>query len=109
MLGPDGPYTVEGIGSGTVPSNLHKEWIDSAESVPDAEAYAMVERLVKEEGLTVGGSTGVNVVAAIRVAQRGGLQGPVVTVAADQWDRYKSTAWMQAWMAREAATIKLPE
>jgi cysteine synthase len=107
-LGPDGPFAVEGIGSGSVPGNLHRDVLDLGESVSDADAFAMVERLVKEEGLTVGGSTGVNVVAAIRVAQRGGLQGPVVTVAADQWDRYKSTAWMQAWMAREAATIKLP-
>ena len=106
-LGPDGPFAVEGIGSGTVPGNLHADVLDFAESVSDAEAFAMVERLVKEEGLTVGGSTGVNVVAAIRVAQRGNLAGPVVTVAADQWDRYKSTAWMQAWMAREAATITL--
>jgi cysteine synthase len=69
----------------------------------------MVERLVKEEGLTVGGSTGVNVVAALRIAARKDLNGPVVTVACDQWDRYKSTAWMKAWMDREAATIKLPE
>jgi len=107
-LGPDGPYAVEGIGSGSVPGNLHREFIDAAESVSDAETFAMVERLVKEEGLTVGGSTGVNVVAAIRVAQRGGLAGPVVTIACDQWDRYRSTAWMQEWMAREAATITLP-
>ncbi len=107
-LGPDGPTAIEGIGSGSVPGNLHREYVDSAESVTDAEAFAMVERLAKEEGLTVGGSTGVNVVAAIRVAQRGDLDGPVVTIACDQWDRYKSTAWMQAWMAREAATITLP-
>ena len=107
-LGPDGPFAVEGIGSGSVPGNLHRDVLDLGESVSDAEAFAMVERLVKEEGLTVGGSTGVNVVAAIRVAQRGNLAGPVVTIAADQWDRYKSTAWMQAWMAREAATITLP-
>jgi cysteine synthase len=108
-LGPDGPFAVEGIGSGSVPGNLHREYVDAAESVTDADAFAMVERLVKEEGLTVGGSTGVNVVAAIRVAQREGLVGPVVTIACDQWDRYKSTAWMQSWMAREAATITLPE
>lgn len=104
-LGPDGPYTVEGIGSGTVPGNLHRDALDYAEKVPDAESYAMVERLVKEEGLTVGGSTGVNVVAALRVAARGGLRGPVVTIAADLWDRYRSTAWMKAWMDREAAAV----
>jgi cysteine synthase len=108
-LGPDGPFAVEGIGSGSVPGNLHRDVLDSAESVSDAEAFAMVERLVKEEGLTVGGSTGVNVVAALRVAARGGLNGPVVTIACDQWDRYRSTAWMQAWMEREAAQIKLLE
>ncbi|HEX8106500.1 MAG TPA: pyridoxal-phosphate dependent enzyme, partial [Kofleriaceae bacterium] len=107
-LGPDGPYTVEGIGSGSVPGNLHRDALDYAEKVPDAEAYAMVERLVKEEGLTVGGSTGVNVVAALRVAARGDLRGPVVTVAADLWDRYRSTAWMKAWMDREIAAIALP-
>ncbi|MGE0402925.1 MAG: PLP-dependent cysteine synthase family protein [Kofleriaceae bacterium] len=109
VLGPDGPFAVEGIGSGTVPGNLHRDVLDSAESVSDAEAFAMVERLVKEEGLTVGGSTGVNVVAALRIAARADITGPVVTIAADQWDRYKSTAWMQAWMAREAATITLPD
>ncbi|HMG21413.1 MAG TPA: cysteine synthase family protein [Kofleriaceae bacterium] len=107
-LGPDGPYTVEGIGSGSVPGNLHRDVLDYAEKVPDAESYAMVERLVKEEGLTVGGSTGVNVVAALRIAARGNLRGPVVTVAADLWDRYRSTAWMKAWMDREAALVTLP-
>jgi len=104
-LGPDGPWAVEGIGAGSVAGNLHREVIDAAEKVTDAEAFAMVERLVKEEGLTVGGSTGVNVVAALRVAARGNLQGPVVTVAADLWDRYKTTPWMKAWMDREAASI----
>jgi cysteine synthase len=107
-LGPDGPYTVEGIGSGSVPGNLHRDVLDYAEKVPDAETYAMVERLVKEEGLTVGGSTGVNVVAALRVAARGNLRGPVVTIAADLWDRYRSTAWMKDWMEREAASVELP-
>ena len=104
-LGPDGSYAVEGIGSGTVPSNLHRDVLDDAEKVSDAEAFAMVERLVKEEGLTVGGSTGVNVVAALRVAARTDLRGPVVTVAADLWDRYRSTPWMKAWMDREATSI----
>jgi cysteine synthase len=107
-LGPDGPFAVEGIGSGSVPGNLHRDALDYAEKVSDDEAFAMVERLAKEEGITAGGSTGVNVVAALRVAKRGGLIGPVVTIVCDQWDRYKSTAWMKAWMEREAATITLP-
>jgi cysteine synthase len=101
-LGPDGPFSVEGIGSASVPSNLHRDAMDYAEKIADAEAYAMVERLVKEEGLTVGGSTGVNVVAALRVAARKDLAGPVVTIAADLWDRYRSTPWMKAWEQREA-------
>jgi cysteine synthase len=106
-LGPDGPYTVEGIGSGSVPGNLHRDALDYAEKIPDAESYAMVERLAKEEGLTVGGSTGVNVVAALRVAARGNLLGPVVTIAADLWDRYRSTQWMKEWSDREAASVQL--
>jgi len=99
-LGPDGPFAVEGIGSASVPSNLHRDAVDYAEKVADAEAFAMCERLAGEEGLTVGGSTGVNVVAALRVAARTDLAGPVVTIAADQWDRYRSTSWMKAWEAR---------
>jgi cysteine synthase len=100
-LGPDGPFAVEGIGSASVPSNLHREAVDYAEKVTDADAFAMVERLAKEEGLTVGGSTGVNVVAALRVASRTDLNGPVVTLACDQWDRYRATQWMKQWEARE--------
>lgn len=104
-LGPDGPFVIEGIGSASVPSNLHREPLDWAEKVADAEALAMVERLVKEEGLTVGGSTGVNVVAALRVAARADLGGPVVTVACDLWDRYRSTPWMKAWEQRELEAV----
>lgn len=104
-LGPDGPFVIEGIGSASVPSNLHKGAVDYAEKIADADALAMVERLVKEEGLTVGGSTGVNVVAALRVAQRTDLKGPVVTIACDQWDRYRSTPWMKEWEAREVEKV----
>jgi cysteine synthase len=104
-VGPDGPFAIEGIGSASVPSNLLREPLDWAEKVSDAEALAMVERLVKEEGLTVGGSTGVNVVGALRVAARADIKGPVVTIAADLWDRYRSTRWMKEWEAREEAGL----
>lgn len=96
-LGPDGQYAVEGIGASEPPANLHREVIDSAERVTDEESFEMVKRLAREEGLYVGGSAGTNVVAALRVAARGDVKAPVVTVLPDSWDRYRTTPWMQAW------------
>jgi cysteine synthase len=97
VLGPDGAYAVEGIGGSAVPDNLHRDVIDAAERVSDDESFAMVRRLVREEGLLVGGSSGTNVVAALRVAARG--VGPVVTILADGWDRYRAKPWMAGWGA----------
>lgn len=99
VLGPDGSYAVEGIGGSEAPANLHRDVIDAAERVSDEESFAMTRRLIVEEGLLVGGSAGTNVVAALRVASRGGLDGPVVTVLPDAWDRYRAKPWMQAWSA----------
>ena len=96
-LGADGSYAVEGIGGSDVPANLHRAVLDGAERVTDEESFAMVKRLVREEGLLVGGSAGTNVVAALRLAARGDLDGPVVTVLPDSWDRYRAKPWMQGW------------
>jgi cysteine synthase len=96
-IGPDGTYAVEGIGGSEVPANLHGDVIDSAERVSDVDSFEMVQRLVREEGLLVGGSAGTNVVAALRLAARGDIDGPVVTVLPDSWDRYRAKPWMQEW------------
>jgi cysteine synthase len=53
----------------------------------------MTRRLIREEGLLVGGSAGTAVVAALRVAGR--AAGPVVVILPDSWDRYRSLPWMQ--------------
>lgn len=97
--GPSGSYAVEGIGSGEPPANLHRAVLDGAERVSDEESFAMTRRLIVEEGLLCGGSSGTNVAAALRVAARGEVDGPVVTVLADSWDRYRAKPWMQAWAA----------
>jgi cysteine synthase len=95
LVGPDGAYQVEGIGASEPPKNLHRELIDGVERVSDEDSFAMARRLIREEGLLVGGSAGTNVVAALRWAMRGDLKGPIVTVLPDSWDRYRSKPWLQ--------------
>ena len=98
-LGEDGNYLVEGIGASVAPAVLDLSVIDEAESVSDRESFAMTLRLVREEGLLVGGSSGTAVVAAMRLAARGNLSGPVVAVLPDAWDRYQSKLFDPAWLA----------
>jgi cystathionine beta-synthase len=90
----DASYLVEGIGSSKPPSILDRAVIDEVERVSDDESFAMARRLIKEEGLLVGGSAGTAVAAALRVAARGGLEGAVVAVLPDSWDRYLSRPWL---------------
>lgn len=92
----DAPYRVEGIGGSVVPANLDLGVIDAAERISDDESFAMTKRLWREEGLLVGGSSGTAVSAAIRVAARGDLRGPVVVLLGDAWDRYFSQPWFRA-------------
>ena len=94
-LSGDGSYEVEGIGASRPSGIFDRGVVDAAERVSDAESFAMARRLVVEEGLLVGGSAGTAVVAALRVAARGGLDGPVVALLPDSWDRYRSKPWMQ--------------
>jgi cysteine synthase len=90
----DAAYQVEGIGGSTMPAACDPRVIHAAERVTDDESFAMTRRLLREEGLLVGGSSGTAVVAALRVAARGATR-PVVALLADSWDRYLSRSWMQ--------------
>lgn len=97
VLGPDSAFQVEGIGSSKPSEILDRAVIDSVERVSDEESFAMVKRLLREEGLLVGGSSGTAVVTALRVAARGEVREPVVALLPDGWDRYRSTPWMQGF------------
>jgi len=93
------PYKVEGIGGDKLPTSLHWDVIDEWIVVSDKDAMQMARRLSREEGMFVGGSTGVNIVAALDVARR--LDDPqalVVTVLADTGERYLSKVYNEEWL-----------
>lgn len=95
-VGPDGAYAVEGIGSSEPPVNLDRSVIDEAITISDEESFSTARRLIAEEGLFVGGSAGTAVAAALRLADREDLDGPIVALLPDSWDRYLACDWMSA-------------
>lgn len=91
----DAAYQVEGIGGSVAPANFDLSIVDHVERVTDEESFAMASRLLREEGMLVGGTSGTTVVAALRTVQAMDLRGPVVAVLADSWDRYFTKDWMK--------------
>jgi cysteine synthase len=85
-----GSSITEGIGQSRVPANLEGAPIDDALRIPDAEALEQIFDLLIHEGLSIGGSAGINVAAAIRVAKDLGPGHTVVTVLCDGGSRYQS-------------------
>lgn len=88
---PTGSHKIEGIGIGFFPPLWRPEEVDAIERVATDEAMAMARRLAREEGIFAGTSTGANVVAACRVAERLGKGATVVTLAVDSGLRFLST------------------
>ena len=89
--GPPGSHQIEGIGLGFVPPLWHPEEVTEVMTVATADAKAMARRLAREEAIFAGTSTGANVVAALRVAERLGPDRTVATIIVDSGLRYVST------------------
>jgi cysteine synthase A len=88
--GEPGPTKIQGIGAGFVPDNFDASVVDEIRTIGDREAYAMKDRLAREEGLLVGISAGANVVAALAVARELGPGKNVVCILCDTGERYFS-------------------
>jgi cysteine synthase A len=85
----EGSSITEGIGQGRVTGNLEGLELDFACQIPDAEALEIVFDLVEHEGLCLGGSSGVNIAGAIRLARELGPGKTIVTILADLGQRYQ--------------------
>ena len=86
-----GPHGIEGVGIGYIPPLWEPSLVDGLEPVSTEEAKAMTRRLAREEGLFAGTSSGANVVAARRLAERLGPGARIVTLMADSGMKYLST------------------
>lgn len=88
--GESGSYRIEGIGNHFIPDVFDAALVDEVIKVSDEEAFEYVKRLAREEGLFVGSSSGANMAAAVRLAEREGISGNIVTVFSDRSERYFS-------------------
>ena len=86
----EGSSITEGIGQGRITKNLEGFIVDDAFQIPDSEAIPMAFDLLEHEGLCMGGSTGINVAGAIRLAQQMGPGHTIVTILCDFGTRYAS-------------------
>jgi cysteine synthase A len=94
----DGSSITEGIGQGRVTRNIEGAPVDDAYQIPDLEGLAIVFDLLKHEGLCLGGSSGINIAGAIRLAKDLGPGHTVVTILADSGTRYQSKLFNPAFL-----------
>ncbi|MEM8556188.1 MAG: cysteine synthase A, partial [Pseudomonadota bacterium] len=113
----EGGSITEGIGQGRITANLEGFTPDMSFNIPDAEALPIVFDLLQDEGLVLGGSSGINIAGAVRMAKELGPGHTIVTILCDYGSRYQSKVFnaeflrskglpVPEWL--EAAPRKLP-
>ena len=101
----EGSSITEGIGQGRVTKNLEGVEIDDAYQISDAEAFRVCFDLLRDEGLCLGGSSGINVAGAIRLARDMGPGHTIVTVLADYGTRYMGTMFNPAFLRERGLPV----
>lgn len=97
----EGSSITEGIGQGRITANLEGLTVDHAYQIPDDEALRIVFDLVTEEGLCLGGSSGVNIAGAIRLARELGPGKTIVTILCDHGSRYQTKLFNPAFLSEK--------
>ncbi len=95
----------EGIGQGRVTRNIEGAPVDDAFQIPDEEALPVTFDLLREEGLCLGGSSGINVAGAIRLARALGPGKTIVTVLCDSGTRYQSKLFNPAFLREKGLPV----
>ena len=101
----EGSSITEGIGQGRITANLEGIEVDKAYRIDDAEAVTTVFRLLAEEGLCVGASTGVNVAGAVRLARELGPGHTIVTILCDYGTRYQSRLFNPTFLTAKGLPV----
>jgi cysteine synthase A len=104
----DGDSIAEGIGQGRVTKNLEGLTIDHAYRIEDQAALTIIYQLLREEGLFLGLSSGMNVAGAARWAKESGPGQTIVTILCDSGHKYVSTLYNKEWLATKHLETDLP-
>ena len=105
VLKSEGSSITEGIGQGRITANLVDAPVDVAYQIPDAEALTILFDLMQHEGLCLGGSSGINVAGAIRLAKELGPGHTIVTVLCDYGTRYQSKLFNPAFLREKGLPV----
>jgi cysteine synthase A len=100
-----GGSITEGIGQGRITANLKDAPVDQSFQIPDEEALPICFDLLKEEGLCLGGSSGINVAGAIRLAQELGPGKTIVTILCDSGVRYQSKLFNPVFLREKSLPV----
>jgi cysteine synthase A len=101
----EGSSITEGIGQGRITGNLEDMVVDEPFQIPDEEALPYVFDLLKHEGLCLGGSSGINIAGAVRLAKKLGPGHTIVTILADYGTRYQSKLFNPAFLKEKGLPV----
>ncbi len=104
----DGDSVAEGIGQGRVTKNLEGVVVDRAYRIHDQTALTIIGQLLREEGLFLGLSSGINVAGAVRFAKERGPGQTIVTILCDSGHKYQSTLYNKEWLVAKQLDPELP-